>query len=51
MHTVEKLLKILDELFLDYSTSYVYYYTLLHNLKEQGKFTPDILENAKVRVD
>ena len=51
VHTAEKLLKILDELFLEYSTSYVYYYTLINNLKEQGKFTPDILENAKTRID
>jgi hypothetical protein len=36
VHTVEKLLKILDELFLEYSTSYVYLYTLLHNLKTSG---------------
>ena len=36
VHTVEKLLKILDELFLEYSTSYVYYYTILNNLKEKG---------------
>ena len=34
VHTAEKLLKILDELFLEYSTSYVYYYTLINNLKE-----------------
>lgn len=34
VHTVEKLLKILDELFLEYSTSYVYYYTILNNLKD-----------------
>lgn len=36
VHTVEKLVKILDELFLEYSTSYVFYYTILNNLKEKG---------------
>jgi hypothetical protein len=30
------LMKILDELFLEYSTSYVFYYTILNNLKEKG---------------
>lgn len=51
VHTVEKLLKILDDLFLEYSTSYVYYYTIMSNLKEQNQFTPDILENVKTRIE
>ena len=33
-HTLEQLLKILDDLYLEYSTSYVYYYSILINLKE-----------------
>jgi len=48
---VDKLLKILDDLFLEYSTSYVYYYTIMSNLREQGQFTPDILENVKTRIE
>lgn len=36
VHTLEKLLNVLDDLFLEYSTSYVYYYTIMTNLKDQG---------------
>ena len=51
VHTIEKLLKILDDLFLEYSTSYVYYYTIMINLKEQNQFTPDIFESIKTRIE
>lgn len=51
MHTLEKLLILLDDLQLEYSTSYVYYYTIMINLKEQNQLTPDIMENIKTRLE
>lgn len=50
-HTLEKLLLVLDDLQLEYSSSYVYYYTILVNLKEQGQLTTEILETIHTRIE
>ncbi len=36
VHTVEKLCEILDDLYLEYASSYVYYYNLILNMKESN---------------
>jgi hypothetical protein len=41
VHTVPKLLEILDELYLDYAGSYLYYYDIILNQKDQGTFKPE----------
>lgn len=51
VHTIEKLLEILDELYLDYAGSYLFYYDILLNQKEQGTFKPEMLDQIKVRLD
>lgn len=51
VNTVEKLLKILDELYLDYAGSYLFYYDILLNQKEQGTFKPDMLDQFRFRVE
>ncbi len=48
---VENLFNILDDLFLEISTTYVYYHTILNSIKERGNFTLDLLENVKVRIE
>jgi len=47
---VENLLKILDELFIEYAVSHVYFHNFLNNLKEKGEFTPDWLDRVKNRI-
>jgi hypothetical protein len=51
VHTVEKLLSILDELYLDYAGSYLFYYDIMLNQKEQGTFKPEMIDQIKVRVE
>ena len=41
VHTVPKLLEILDELYLDYAGSYLYYYDIILNQKDQGTYKPE----------
>lgn len=51
VHTAEKLLEILDELYLDYAGSYLFYYDIILNQKEQGTFKPEMIDQIRVRVD
>jgi hypothetical protein len=51
VHTVEKLLSILDELYLDYAGSYLYFYDIILNSKDQGTFQPELIDTIKVRVE
>ena len=51
VNTVEKLLLILDELYLDYAGSYLFYYDIMLNQKEQGTFKPEMIDQIKARVD
>ena len=51
VHTAEKLLSILDELYLDYAGSYLFYYDIMLNQKEQGTFKPEMIDQIKVRVE
>ena len=44
MHTVDKLVEILNELYLDYAGSYLFYYDIILNQKEQGTFRPEMIE-------
>ena len=51
VHTVQKLMDILEELYLDYAGSYLFYYDILLNQKEQGTFKPDMIDQIRVRVE
>ena len=51
VHTVNKLLEILDELYLDYAGSYLFYYDIILNQKEQGTYKPELLDQIKARID
>ena len=51
VHTVDKLVEILNELYLDYAGSYLFYYDIILNQKEQGTFRPEMIEQIKVRID
>ena len=51
VHTVEKLLDILDDLHLEYTTSYIYLYSIIAGMKEAGQLTPEVLETAKNRLE
>jgi hypothetical protein len=42
---LENLYNILDELFLEYSSTYAYYYRMMINFKENGSFKPNLLES------
>ena len=47
VHTLEKLHEIVEDVYMEYATSYVFYYNMILNLKEQGSLSPDNLENIK----
>lgn len=51
VHTVEKLLDVLDDLYLEYTTSYIYLYSIIAGMKEQNQITPEVIETAKTRLD
>jgi len=44
-------LDILDDLYLEYTTSYIYLYTILSGLKESNQLTPDVVDTAKTRLE
>jgi len=44
VHTVDKLVEFLNELYLDYAGSYLFYYDIILNQKEQGTFRPEMIE-------
>ena len=35
-HTLENLHDVLEEFYLEYASSYIFYYNMISNLKEQG---------------
>lgn len=49
-HTLAKLHDILEETYLEYACSYIFYHNLINNMKEQGQFSPNMLESIKVKV-
>ena len=51
VHTVNKLLEILDELYLDYAGSYLFYYDIILNQKDQGTYKPELLGQIKNRIE
>ena len=51
VHTVNKLLEILDELYLDYAGSDLFYYDIILNQKEQGTYKPELIDQVKLRID
>lgn len=51
LHTIEKLREILDDLYLEYASSYVYYYNIILNMKEANQLSPDVMESIKARLD
>jgi hypothetical protein len=51
VHTVNKLLEILDELYLDYAGSYLFFYDIILNQKEQGTYKPELIDQVKLRID
>jgi hypothetical protein len=38
IHTVQKLLDIIDELYLEYACAYLFYYDIILSQKEQGSY-------------
>jgi hypothetical protein len=50
VHTLQRLHEILEETFLEYGCSYVFFYNTILNLKEQGQFKQEILDSIEVRV-
>jgi len=50
VHTVAKLHAVLEDVYLEYACSYIFFYNMILNLKEQGQFKPEILESIKTRV-
>lgn len=48
---MEKLLEIVDELYLDYAGSYLFFYDIILNQKEQGTFKPELIDQIKLRID
>jgi hypothetical protein len=41
VHTLEKLLEVLEELYLDYASSTLFYYDIILNQKDQGTYKPE----------
>jgi hypothetical protein len=36
IHTIEKLYDVLEDIYLEYACSYIYYYNMIVNLRDQG---------------
>ena len=51
VHSLEKLHEFLDELYLDYAGSYLYFYHIILNLKEKGEYDPKMLDKIKFRAE
>jgi len=50
VHTLAKLLDILDDTYLEYACAYIFFYNILLNMKEQGQLTPDMIQSVSARV-
>ena len=50
IHTLEKLLDILEETYLEYGCGYIFYYNMILNLKSDGSMKPEMLESVKSKV-
>jgi hypothetical protein len=40
VHTLAKLLDVLEDVYLEYACSYIFFYNTILSMKEQGKFSP-----------
>lgn len=47
VHTYKKLEDIIETIYLEYACSYVYCYYMIINLKKEGKFNSNILQNVR----
>lgn len=50
VHTLAKLLDILDDTYLEYACAYIFFYNILLNMKEQGQLTSEMIASVGVRV-
>jgi hypothetical protein len=50
VHTLVKLLDILDDTYLEYACAYIFFYNILLNMKEQGQLNQDVIQSVSTRV-
>lgn len=50
LHTLEKLHDILEDTFLEYACSYIFFYNILLNLKDQKQYNEEVLQSILARV-
>ena len=42
---------MLEDVYLEYATCYIFYYNMILNLKDSGKLNSDTLENIKAQIE
>lgn len=50
-HTRDKLLLIINDLYIEYACSYIFIHNLMMRMKADGQLNPDMMENIKARME
>ena len=50
VHTLSKLHEVLDDIYYEYATAYIFYYNMMMNMKDQGKLDETAIENMRVTI-